>query len=193
MQPKEWIKLEECKEGHLYLLHSRNLTLGVFNGVDGFVGIRQKFSSRFLDREFHWDTGAPYGTAKPLEDLGEVPEGVEAKTSLGAVDETTGRPVAFDQPVSSGGKGWYFTDTHGDPSLDIIAVSVRNTALYEYLEQSQKKAFNRRALTVIRCAIADLEGLLPEEDKDERTHPGWDTLYELALLEGDLLRESKCQ
>lgn len=38
-------------------------------------------------------------------------------------------------------------------------------------------------IVVIRCAVADLEGILPEFDCDgERTHPGWTTRRELKEL-----------
>lgn len=64
----------ECKRGHVYRLSSRNLAFGVFapEKENGFIGIRDKFGSRYLFTEHHWDNGAPYGTAKPLEDMGPL-------------------------------------------------------------------------------------------------------------------------
>lgn len=63
-----YIPLEKCKNGGLYKLTSRNLTLGVFSKADdGFYGIREKFKQRYILAEFHWDQGPPYGTAYPIE------------------------------------------------------------------------------------------------------------------------------
>ena len=40
----DYIKLEDCEHGKVYELHSRNLSIGVFNKADnGFIGIRYKF------------------------------------------------------------------------------------------------------------------------------------------------------
>lgn len=69
------IKLTECKPRHLYKISSRNLIFGVFNAENsGFVGIREKFGDEYLFTEYHWDTGSPFGTVQPTEDLGEIPE-----------------------------------------------------------------------------------------------------------------------
>ena len=71
------ISLSECKKRRVYKLHSRNLSFGVFNGETGFIGIRTKFGSMYLDTEYHWDTGPPFGTARPEDDTGiNVPEEV---------------------------------------------------------------------------------------------------------------------
>lgn len=50
----------------LYLVHARNFSLGVYQAnKQAFDGIRYKFGDRFIDTEYHWDTGEPHGTAKP--------------------------------------------------------------------------------------------------------------------------------
>ena len=68
------IPIEKCRHGWLYKIYSRNLNLGVYRESDhGFVGIRRKFTLRYLFAEFHWDTGEPYGTANPLEAICECP------------------------------------------------------------------------------------------------------------------------
>ena len=72
----EYLPRESCIKGHLYRIHSRNLSTGVFDGISGFIGIREKFGSRYLFREYHWDNGPPFGTVKPQEDLGAIPEGI---------------------------------------------------------------------------------------------------------------------
>lgn len=126
------ILLEQCRKGGLYRIHSRNLSFGVFDGEGGFVGIREKFGSLYLFTEFHWDTGAPFGTVKPVELLEMCPLS-DIRESTGVVDAATQRPVAFDKPVMYGGKGWYFMDT-GEASDEIHPHSQVNEALFNYLE-----------------------------------------------------------
>lgn len=66
------IKLEDCKHGFLYKIDARNFSYGIFNKDDsGFIGVRHKFSAVYLFTEFHWDTGAPFGTVTPLVELEE--------------------------------------------------------------------------------------------------------------------------
>ena len=73
-----YIPLDECKHGYVYRIHSRNLDIGVYDENDkGFIGIRTKFTMRYLFTEDHWDTGAPYGTVKPVECLHKVPPNIE--------------------------------------------------------------------------------------------------------------------
>lgn len=69
-----YILIAECKHGWTYELNSRNLLFGVYNSeTKGFVGIRSKFGDEFLFTEFHYDTGAPYGTVYPLREIEECP------------------------------------------------------------------------------------------------------------------------
>jgi hypothetical protein len=63
------IPLDQCVARHVYRVKSRNLTLAVFDGKNGFIGIRVKFENAFLFREYHWDI-SPYATVRPIEDIG---------------------------------------------------------------------------------------------------------------------------
>lgn len=68
----KYIVLNDCQDRKLYRLFARNIKIGVFNSEQGFIGIRTKFGSRFLDSENHWD--APrFATARPVEVIGELP------------------------------------------------------------------------------------------------------------------------
>lgn len=70
----KWLSLGDCEHGFLYLVNARNFTYGVYNEKQkGFIGIRHKFKMVFLDLEFHWDTGAPYGTVKPINVIKKCP------------------------------------------------------------------------------------------------------------------------
>ncbi len=73
----EYLKIDDCIHGSLYKIDARNFSLGVYSKKEqGFIGIRYKFGSEFLALEFHFDTGAPFGTVKPLEYIEECPHEV---------------------------------------------------------------------------------------------------------------------
>jgi len=74
------IAINDCIKGRLYKIRARNFQLGVYDGQGGFIGRRNKFGQWYLFTEYHYDTGAPHGTAMPMEDTGiDLPEGIEAK------------------------------------------------------------------------------------------------------------------
>lgn len=133
-----YIKLDQCKNRFLYRIHSRNLNFGVYSEeAKGFIGIREKFGSKYLFTEYHWDTGEPYGTVKPQEELFIIPEEFILKEYLGSKDHKTGRLIEFDKPVKDGGKGWYYIDT-GEPSTNISPVSIHNNDLFDFLTNVEK-------------------------------------------------------
>jgi hypothetical protein len=72
--PDAYITLDQCRQGMAYKLQSRNLAVGVYDGNEGFTGIREKFGRRYLFTEYHSDQGEPFGTAYPLEELELCPE-----------------------------------------------------------------------------------------------------------------------
>lgn len=66
------IPKSECKDRRLYRLNSRNLTHGVWCAKSGgFIGLRTKFDSTYPATEYHWEQGAPHGTAQPQEELSD--------------------------------------------------------------------------------------------------------------------------
>jgi hypothetical protein len=132
---REYIKLADCKPGYVYRISSRNLGVVVFSPEDnGFIGIREKFGEKYLFTEYHYDTGPPFGTVFPLEEIGPLPPNIRPVERLGTFDRVTMRPVAFDKPVADGGKGWYFVDT-GEASDAIRAANFQNDDLFEYLSK----------------------------------------------------------
>ena len=75
--------MDQCVKGRMYRIRGRNISIGVYDGEGHFIGIRQKFGSRYLDEEDHWDTGAPHGTVSDHLDLGvDLPEGIEPVTYI---------------------------------------------------------------------------------------------------------------
>ncbi len=94
------IPIEDCIRGHLYHIHSRNLTLAVYDGKGGFKGIREKWGSEYLFTEYHADQGHGCATVHPIKDYGPTPQYLEIKTSIGT---HCGECFA---PVQRGPSGW---------------------------------------------------------------------------------------
>jgi len=64
---KKYIKMEDMKDGWLYRIDARNAVVGVWvEESKWFVISRHKFGQNFIHVEDHYDTGSPYGTAKPI-------------------------------------------------------------------------------------------------------------------------------
>ncbi len=127
------IPMADCTLRHLYRIHSRNLTFGVYDGKKGFIGIRTKFGSRYLFTEYHWDQGPPYGTVNPKEDLGPMPDDIKCQESFDLEHETQ-RPIFHDGHEDEGGRGWAFVDT-GKPLEEGHQPSfVSNSELFDWLD-----------------------------------------------------------
>lgn len=136
-EPK--IPMDRCITRRIYRIKSRNLRFGVYDGQGGFIGIREKFSDRYLFTEYHWDQGPPHGTVYSQVDLGiDLPPDIPLEKSLGMVDQKTNRPIDFDKPIFEGGRGWFFMDTN-EASAGIFPMDVPNKALFEFLEQIEKE------------------------------------------------------
>jgi len=132
----DYIKVDGCVNGGLYRISSRNLGFGVYRSdVKGFIGIREKFDSKFLFTEYHWDNGPPFGTVHPKEFLEDCPL-ADLRESIGSFDSVTNREVAFDKPIADGGKGWYYLDT-GEASQAIRPVSRGNQELFDWLSEKE--------------------------------------------------------
>jgi hypothetical protein len=75
MNEQDYMPISEMKDGYTYRIDARNASFGVWEPVSRSFKIRrQKFTDIFIDTEDHWDNGAPYGTAKPLEEIEKGPE-----------------------------------------------------------------------------------------------------------------------
>lgn len=139
---EKYISLDQCIVGRLYIIKSRNLKLGVFDGKDGFIGIREKFYSKYLFTEHHWDTGPPYGTTRPIIDLlTDVPHYIELKESCPTIDKETEREVDFDKPIKEDGRGWFFKDTN-EASTSIQPVSYGYKPLFTFLSEREELVDN---------------------------------------------------
>jgi len=69
--------MNELIHNHLYLIDARNSKAGIWDKESStFYISREKFTSTFVAQEAHYDTGAPFGTATPIKDLGRAEVGV---------------------------------------------------------------------------------------------------------------------
>lgn len=82
-----WMAAPSLHQGGLYIIDARNAYLGVWNSCTlSFQIARTRYSRRllhgrmkwdyhsaYLFEEKHWDVGEPYGTAKPLVFLEQMP------------------------------------------------------------------------------------------------------------------------
>ena len=138
----EYVPLVECVARGIYRLSSRNLTVGVYDGDEGFIGVREKFGSRYLFTEFHWDQGAPFGTVHPLELLGMLDESIELRETNDPVcgKENCGRAVKFTQTEEGAfGRGvWSHVDDDAPMCREGYAVSSIYMPLFEELEKFEE-------------------------------------------------------
>ena len=76
----QYIPIDGCKDRHLYIINARNADIGVYIAEEeAFKISRYKFTSNFIDKEYHWDIKPipllppPFpelqGTVKPLKKL----------------------------------------------------------------------------------------------------------------------------
>ena len=109
MAEVDYLPLAQCVRGGVYRLLSRNLDFGVFDGEEGFVGVRYKCGDVFLFTEYHWDNENhhPYGTVKPLELVEMLPEGVEPQCYYPVLCSKHDRPCHYEPGADT---GWVHSD-----------------------------------------------------------------------------------
>jgi hypothetical protein len=140
------IKVGELQRGTVYRLQSRNLACGVWNGKDGFIGIRTKFGGRFLDMEIHWDLSETIGTAQALEALSTIPESISLDISLGTECGNCHKPVNYAERHTEhqGASGdWLHDDgspnccifVENDRTCKVTPVMIPNDALFAELRK----------------------------------------------------------
>ena len=78
------VPVTELKEGHAYVIKARNGSVGVYrHRPDGstwspltYELARNKWGETFIDTEYDYSAGAPFGTVTPLREIGAVPDDV---------------------------------------------------------------------------------------------------------------------
>lgn len=122
------------KNRYVYKIKSRNLVVGVYNAnLKGFVGIRNKFNSRYLFTEYHYENTA-CGTALPIEELGSIPDHIPLEETLGVSCLNCNKTLQFIvQDVITHRGFWEHINA---PSCgDARPCSIENKALFDALNQ----------------------------------------------------------
>lgn len=74
---KDYIKIEDLKEGYTYRILARNARYGIWvPKTSGFLISRIKFGDNFLFEEYHWDCES-YATVKPIREVERSPFTIE--------------------------------------------------------------------------------------------------------------------
>lgn len=136
------IDIGELERGGVYEIKSRNLIVGVYDGDEGFIGIREKFGDEFLFTEYlareSGGTKQPFDTVRPVKLIWRLNERVELKCYLGSACDTCGKAAWFVQdPQIQGGqtRGWWECEgrCHVDGSTQPRAV--QNDRLFKILSE----------------------------------------------------------
>jgi len=73
MYVKNYLKMDELKNGYLYKIIARNAAYGIWKAdTQGFIISRIKFGSNYAFEEYHYDCEA-FATAQPLEEIEKSP------------------------------------------------------------------------------------------------------------------------
>jgi len=138
------IPLNECRNGWVYRLASRNLGFGVFvQASNGFIGIREKFKHKYLFTEYHRDTGAPFGTVRPEEELEPAPPGLVLEETGPLINDENDRVVVREAGTEYPAPPIYrYVDTSEicDPGEIVWS---RNQPLYDYMLSVENKYYNK--------------------------------------------------
>lgn len=133
---KKWLSLEDCENRGVYRIHSRNLLVGVFDGSEGFIGIREKFGDKFLFKEYHWEASPTLGTVRPMEKIADLPVEIEVEEG-DSLCQNCKVPTGFEKGVEGGPGIWSHLaeTTCKDPRSGFY----RYEPLFSYLTELEKE------------------------------------------------------
>lgn len=131
--------VDQLVKGRVYKIKSRNLKIGVWDGIKGFIGIRTKFREQYLFKELHWDVDKLCGTVSNAEDLKiDVPENIEIREISDPIDKKTKRRVLYSEKEH----GWHFEE-ETTINKDLRPVFNQNTALFTFLKKIELQILNQ--------------------------------------------------
>lgn len=173
----EEFKIPHLERGRVYKFQARNFSYGVWDGVHGFIGIREKFYSVYLFTEYHWDAG---GTVTPLEATEHLlPDGIDP-VEMWHLCKVCDKPVTWvrneDRIEKSDPQGWYVHADRADLDEDHKADRYikANPELFEFLrllEPNEEWRESIRLLSDQDEAVRDAEyDRIVSKRKEQR---GW--------------------
>lgn len=122
---KDYIKVEDLRDGHLYRISARNANHGIWSSEKGgFYISRYKFGRNYLFIEIHWDLSDGFGTVKPLEWLKQAPFDVSELHEWDTPEDLEKRVLAFLNDTEKCPCGGYYNDWHSHAS-DCIVIDHR--------------------------------------------------------------------
>ena len=136
-----FLPLAAMRDRGVYALRSRNLRVGAWDPDRlGFIGIREKFGHLYLFTEYHWEIGAPSGTAKPLRLIWTVPDRVELRERTDVVCSDCGVPTQFrpDVPGTYAPGRWFHVGDGSVLPADAAPVSGTYAPLFDFLTEVEK-------------------------------------------------------
>jgi hypothetical protein len=139
----DWVRteLKEWEERTVYEVYSRNLTVAVYRGRGEWVGIRQKFDSRFLFTE-HSPPGA-FGTVTRVGAvLGALPPDVRMTEMVGETYCQLCGTAAVWTPNEPGARVGTWSCAGGCAS--VRPSRIPNRPLFEFLEELEEGLHNAR-------------------------------------------------
>jgi hypothetical protein len=152
----EFLNRGQLVKGGVYAIRSRNLSVGVYDGDDGFVGIRKKFNERYLFTEYLarncGGTQLGLDTVYPKELLDTLPEGLEIKERDGLWCDTCGQRGYSDKT-----KSWPESDSCdggcGKPDLRWKS----NQPLFDFLDSYEDRDAEQQYIQSKRQELRDME------------------------------------
>lgn len=138
MNYEPYVRVPDLQERGLYRLYSRNLDLGVWDGKEGFIGIRTKFGERFLFKEIHFDLDKYFGTVRPVELTDTLPDDIELVEGFSVCNVCDEAEPGFDRERGETAEERWF-HVSGRTDHDVYAVHKMNRPLFDWLDDHLQK------------------------------------------------------
>ena len=133
--------MEALEHRRVYRIHCRNLTLGVWHAErKGFIGIREKFGSKYLFMEYHHDASPTFGTVNGAEALEAwIPACCHVEESLpDSLCDTCLLPVEWGGPPAPA--PWRHKEEEGLPQEhEITPRRFENATLFRLLDHLERR------------------------------------------------------
>jgi len=141
----DFLTKDQLVKGGVYAIRSRNLIVGVYNGDEGFIGVREKMGARYLFTEYlareQGGTKVPVDTVHPEKLVVMLPEGIDLRERFdGALCLACGKPARWtgrrDPATNKVIPGPWECESGCE---DVIPRSKENRALFDYLDKVESE------------------------------------------------------